>query len=112
MNPETEVVPYLASGALIMYVMRWLKHFDWYQRFVEAFPAADKRVHQAVAGVGALIAAFGIHYTFQGDANAGWQLHVSIPNLTELMHGGWDFVNVYIFQNLAYDATRRPLSMP
>lgn len=106
MNPETEVVPYLAAGALIMYVQRWMKRFGWYQRFVEAFPAADKRVHQLVAAVGALIAALGIHYTFQGDASSGYQLHVNIPNLTQLAHGGWDFLNVYIFQNLAYDATR------
>lgn len=114
MNPDGtgEVVPYLAAGALIMYVQSWLKRFDWYKRFVTAFPAADKYVHRMVAGVGSFIAAVGIHYTIGGDSALGWDLHVRIPNLTQLAHGAWDFVNIFIFQNLAYDATRRPVAMP
>ena len=112
MNPEGEVVPYLAAGALIMYTQRWLKRFDWYSRFVIAFPAADKYVHRGIAGLGAFVAAVGIHYTFQGDSASGWQLHINIPNVSGLMHGTWDFVNIYIFQELSYDVTRRPAAMP
>src|SRR5688572_17264312 len=111
-NVTGEVVPYLAAGALIMYVQAWLKRFGWYKKFVTAFPAADKYVHRMVAAVGAFIAAVGIHYTFQGDASTGWQVHINIPNATQLWHGAWDFVNVYIFQQLSYDVTRRPAAMP
>lgn len=112
MNPQGEVVPYLAAGALIMYVQAWLKRFEFYKKFVTAFPMADKYVHRSIAGIGAFIAAVGIHYTMQGDAATGWHLHITIPNAQQLMHGVWDFVNVFIFQQLSYDVTRRPAAMP
>ncbi len=112
MDGQTEVVPYLAFGALIMYAQRALKRFDWYSKFVTAFPAADRWVHRIVAGALAFIAAVGIHYTWQGDATTGWNIHIAIPNLAALGHGTWDFVNVYIFQQLSYDVTRRPPGMP
>ena len=112
MDPQGEIVPYLAAGALVMYVQSWLKRFGWYKQFVVAFPAADKYVHRTVAGLGSFVAAVGIHYTMQGDASSGWQIGIMIPNVTTLMHGAWDFVNVFIFQQLAYDVTRRPAAMP
>ena len=36
MDPQGEVVPYLAAGALIMYAQSWLKRFHWYKAFVTA----------------------------------------------------------------------------
>lgn len=111
-SDATEVVPYLTSAALIMYAMRYLKTFDFYGRFVEAFPAADRWVHRMVAGVGALVAAIGIHVSFQGDFNTGWTFHGTIPDINTIIHGGWDWTKVYVLQQFAYDTTRRPAAMP
>ncbi len=107
MDPShtTEVVPYLASSGSIMYLQRCLKGHPLYQRFVAAFPGADKWAHRFIAAVGALIAAVGIGYTFDWTAAAGGQVLITIPNLTALRHGLWDFSVVYLFQQGWYDAT-------
>lgn len=103
---NTEVVPYLTSAALIVYVQRWLKSRDFYQAFVGAMPGADKWAHRLVAGVGALLMALGIHYTFTGDMQAGWQLHLSIPALWTLLHTAGDFVKEYVLQQMIFDGTK------
>lgn len=100
------------SGVILMYAQSWLKRFNWYKAFVKAFPAADKYVHRLVAGLGSLIAAIGITYTMTGDAAAGWVLTFNIPNMETLQAAVLTFLNVFITQQVAYDATRRPAAMP
>jgi len=114
MNPNaaSEVVPFLTSGALIMYAQRWLKSRENYMKLVQAIPMADKWIHRIVAATGAFVAAIGIHVTFAGTFDAGWTFHGTIPNGWELLHGAGDVVKVYILQQLSYDATRKPMGMP
>ena len=105
---ETQVF----SGIVLMYFQSWLKRFDWYKKFVTTFPAADKYVHRAVAGLGSLIIALGITYTVTGDTAAGWHVVLNIPNANDLMIAAWNFVQVYVSQQVSYDMTRRPAAMP
>jgi len=103
---------YFTAGVVLMYVQAWLKRFEFYKKFVTAFPTADKYVHRAVAGLGSFVAAVGITYTMSGDWSAGWQVSFDIPNGPELLEATWAFVNVFVSQQVAYDATRRPAAMP
>ena len=108
----SEVVPFLTSAATIMYVQRWLKSRNAYAVFVQAMPGLDKWAHWAVAALGSLIAAAGIHITFAGDYSHGWAFQGTIPDLMSVVHGAGDWANVYILQEWAYDTTRRPMTMP
>lgn len=109
-NPSdaTEVVPFLTSAAVIVYAQKFLKTTNLYGRFVKAIPGADKWAHRIVAGLGALIAALGIHMTFAGDFNAGWTFSGTVPNGWELMHGFGDFIKVFALQQWAYDSSKQP----
>jgi hypothetical protein len=109
---ETEGVSLFTAAGLIFYLMKYLKTFGLYQRFVSAFPLADKWVYRLVAGVGSLIAALGISLAYHGDATTGWQVSISIPNLNTLGEGIWHWIQVFTAQQLAYDISRRPESMP
>lgn len=109
---DTEVMSTLTSAGMIFYFMRYLKTFDAYGQFVKAFPLADRWVHRMVAGMGSLIAALGMTVAYHGDASTGWQINISVPNLETLLHAGWQWVQVFTAQQMAYDATRRPPSMP
>lgn len=109
---ETDVLPVLTSAGLIFYFMRWLKTFDWYSKFVEAFPLADRWVHRMVAGLGSLFAALGIAVAYHGDISAGWEINIQIPNLSTLISAGWHWVQVFTAQQVIYDGTRRPAAMP
>lgn len=105
---SNELVPYMSSAAAIMYAQRALKAVEAYQRFVKAFPGADKWAHRVVAGLGSLVAALGIGYTLDYNVLTGGQMIVKIPALTVLLHGLKDFVVVYLFQQTLYDSTKQP----
>jgi hypothetical protein len=107
----SEVVPYLAAAATIVYIQKWLKSFGWYSALVQAIPGADKWAHRTVAGVGSFIAAVGIHLSFSGDWTAGWTFHGSIPDGWTLLHASGDWFKVYVLQQYTYDSSRRPEAM-
>lgn len=104
-NPQdaTEVVPYLTSAATIVYIQKWLKTKDVYQRFIAAFPTADKYAHWLVAGILSLLASTGIHYTWEGSLVNGSVLTFNIPTLMTLIHGTSDWFKVYILQHFGHD---------
>lgn len=110
MTPDTAAgaTPYLTAAGLVVYAQRWMKTQDAYREFIVAFPGADKWAHRAVAAVGALAAAIGIHWTYTGAWETGWQIHLAIPAGWTLLHGLTDFTKVFVLQQLAYDATRQP----
>lgn len=108
---EAEVMSTFTAAGLIFYLMRYLKTFDVYGRFVKAFPLADRWVHRLVAGIGSLIAALGITIASHGDAATGWQISIGIPDLGTLAGAAWHWVQVFTAQQMAYDATRRPEEM-
>ena len=103
---------YFTAGVVLMYIQSWLKRFGWYKKFVTAFPAADKYVHRMVAGLGSFLTAVGITYTAQGDWATGYMIGIAIPSGPQLLEAVWAFVNVFVSQQVAYDATRRPAVMP
>lgn len=105
---ETQVI----SGIALMYFQSWLKRFNWYKAFVTAFPAADKYVHRLVAALGSFLVALGITYSMTGDSSSGWQVVLNIPNADALVSAVWNFVQVFVTQQAAYDMTRRPAIMP
>lgn len=100
------------SGVILMYIQSWLKRFDWYKAFVTRFPMADKYVHRMVAALGSFFMVLGVTYTVTGDRSVGWMLQLQIPNQENLVHAIWTFLVSFFSQQVAYDATRRPPSMP
>jgi hypothetical protein len=106
----------LVSSALIFYLQQWLKERAPYQAFVTAMPGADKWAHRIVAGLCALVAAAGIHYTFDGACSFtdGCRGTFSIPDGWTVLSGIWEWAKVYIGQQALYDITRtpRPSSSP
>jgi hypothetical protein len=109
-NDATEVVPYLTSSATIVFIQKWLKSREFYQKFVAAFPGADKYAHWFVAGIMSLIAAAGIHYVWTGSLNEGGQLVLTIPAVGVIIHGLSDVFKVYILQHTIYEG--QPLRVP
>ncbi len=114
-NDATEVVPFLTSAAVIVYIQKYLKGSrltsEWYAKFVAAVPGSDKWAHRIIAGLGSFVAALGIHMTFAGDFNNGWTFAGQIPNGWELLHATGDFIKVFALQQWAYDSSRRPDTM-
>jgi hypothetical protein len=106
------VMPTLTAAALVVYAQRFLKTRAWYNRFVVAFPMADRWVHRLVAGLGALITALGVTWTFTGSYDVGWHLQGDIPSLSAMTLALWAWFKVFVMQQLMYDMTRRPAAMP
>jgi len=116
---------YIGSGLLLFYVQQWMKSdpvllgirpFAWYSAIVTALPGADKWAHRIFAGLGALFAAAGIHYTTDGACSWADGCHgtFSIPDGWSALHGVWEWAKVYMIQQGMYDATRttRPSMQP
>jgi hypothetical protein len=108
-NDVTEVVPYLTSAATIVYIQKWLKTRDVYQRFIIAFPTTDKYAHWFVAGLMSLIASAGIHYTWSGNLQAGGSFTILVPSFFGILHGISDWFKVYILQHFGHDAVTQSL---
>ena len=102
--------PFFFSTATIVLAHKWLKTTSSYTVFVHAFPGADKWAHRAAAGFGSLIAAAGIHYTWNWDIQTGGELHAHIPGLLGMiegvLHGGKDLFKVYVSQEMLYQMSR------
>lgn len=103
--PAEVVIPYLTSAATIVYVQKWLKTLEFYQRFVKAFPGADKYAHWVVAGAMSVIAATGIHWVWTGTLLNGGVLTINVPQLSDILHGVSSWFKVYITQHTIYEAT-------
>lgn len=108
MNPQdaNEVVPFLTSAAAIYFVQKFLKNRPSYAEFVKAMPGAAKWAHRTVALIGSLIAAVGIHYTYNGTLHAGGTVSIVIPGLWDMIHAGSDVAKVFILQQYAYETTK------
>lgn len=109
-NDATEVVPFLTSAATIVYIQKWLKHREVYQRFVAAFPGADKWAHWLAAGIMSAITAAGIHFVWNCTGCQTWTpenggiAQIQIPGVVAMIHGLADFWKVYILQHFGHDA--------
>ncbi len=108
-SDATEVVPYLTSAATIVYIQKWLKTRDVYNKLITAFPGADKYAHWFFAGLMSLIAAAGIHYVWSGTLSdfltgKGGLLTITVPSLIDMLHGASDWFKVYILQHTIYES--------
>lgn len=99
----------ITSSAVIVYIQRWCKQFNWYKLFIEKVPIADKYLHRAIAGIASFIAAIGIHITFDGDMNTGWKVAGFIPDVWTMIHGTWEFISVFALQQYMYDSSKSTL---
>lgn len=95
----------VTSAATIVYIQNWLKTRDFYARFVVAFPGSDEYAHWIIAGTASLIAAAGIHLTWNYDLIKGGQFAGTIPSLRDMLHGMGDWFQVYIYQHTIYKQT-------
>lgn len=93
----------------IYFLQKYLKVFKFYQKFVDTFPGADKWAHRAFAGVAALIVSLGIHIATEGDATAGWTVHISIPNVLSLWHSLGDWLEIFTGQQIVYELSKPKL---
>lgn len=104
---STEIVPYFTTAALIVYAQKYLKTFKLYTTFVEHFPGADKWAHRFIAAVGAVWVALGLHFTYAGSADVGYQFHLVTPAAIQMLHGLGDFLKVYVLQQVIHDGTQK-----
>jgi hypothetical protein len=103
---QTTTVPYLVTAFLIYFVQKWMKTHPTYAKLVEALPGADKWAHRAIASIGSLLFALGIHFTIEGDAGHGWRILTSIPPLHEMIDVILDWSNVFILQQGVYEIAK------
>jgi hypothetical protein len=96
------------SAATIVAIQKWLKQQEVYARFVATFPGADKWAHWLIAGLSSIIAAAGIHVTWNWDVIKGGQFAGSLPSLMDMVHGILDWFKVYIMQHTIYESTHQP----
>ena len=95
------------AGLVINSFMQFLKKFDWYGKFVTAFPMADKWVHRAFAAVWTAVATVGIVVSFTGDASTGWTVQATVPSVNAMANALMTFVTTFTVQQYAYQSTRR-----
>lgn len=112
MNDLTEFGSATTAAATIVFIQKWLKTKRVYAIFVQEFPGADKWAHRFVGAVGAIIAAAGIHITFNYNADVGGTFSGTIPSLTNMVHGLYDWYRVYIFQHAIYSMIKEPAYQP
>ena len=103
---QTEVVPYMTTAAGIYFVQKYLKTRPVYANLVQALPGAAKWAHRAVALVGSLIAAVGIHFTYNGTLQAGGTLLFTIPSLWDMAHAVSDVGKVFLLQQWGYEMAK------
>ena len=95
MEGTEEVMTHLTTGAVVVYGIQWLKQISWF-KWLSDDTGMVNRVASAIAAAGI---AFGISAT--GDASTGWV--ITIPSLTVLAGGGWEFVKQFMVQQVLYD---------
>ena len=94
------------SAILIYFAQKYLKTLPGYARFVEAMPGAAKWAHRCVAAAGAVIAAVGVHISFEGNAAQGWHFSGTIPDVWTMAHAAWDWLKVYATNQWIYESTK------
>ena len=95
MEPSDEIMTHLTTGAVVVYLIQWLKAIPQF-RWISADSGVVNRVVSAIA---AAMIAFGISIT--GDASTGWA--ITIPSLAMLAGSAWEFVKQFMVQQVLYD---------
>lgn len=95
MDPTSEAMTHLTTGAVIVYAIEWLKRVPQL-RWITTDSGTVNRIVSAIA---AAAVAFGI--SASGDASTGWTIH--IPAVSVLLAGGWEFVKQFTVQQLIWD---------
>lgn len=90
------VTSQLASGALLAYLLQWVKQ----SKFIPWVSEHTKGINYALTGILSLMAAVGIHYQF--DAASG-VLTIGGLHATAIAHGLWEWAKQWAFQQGAAD---------
>lgn len=106
-EPSTEIVPYLTTAALIVYLQKYLKTFQFYDWIVKQIPGADKWAHRSVALFWAIWTALGLHFVYEGTADTGWEFHLITPAVSTMLHTTGDAIKVFVLQQVIYDGTQK-----
>lgn len=90
-----DAMTHVTTGAAVVYLLQWAKRQPRLAFLAEDTP----RLNRWLSAVAAAALAFGINWT--GDATAGWT--ITIPPLTTLFAGGWEWMKQFAVQQLLYD---------
>lgn len=90
------VTSQLASAALLAYLLQWVKTRNWIPWISEH----TKGINYLITGVLSLTAAVGIHYQFD---SASGVLTVGGLHLSSIVHGLWEWMKQWAFQQGASD---------
>ncbi len=88
---DSQITNHLTSAMLIVYVLKWLRSTKLYQRCVGWLPISNGKIHVIVSGIGAFIAAVGIHGSISGNYSDGWKYAGTIPSLAVMWHMAVDW---------------------
>lgn len=92
-----ELLSQLTSSAVVIYAIELVKRSHWFPWLT----AETRTLNRVAAVIGSLIAAVGIHYSYDASAGA-----LVITGLTTwgVAHGIWHWAQQYAITQLAYDA--------
>ena len=95
-DPSHLVGSQLASAALLAYLLQWVKNSN----LVPWVSEHTKGINRAITGVLSLIAAIGVHYTFDSATGV-----LTIGGLTagSIVSGLWSWISQWAFQQGASD---------
>lgn len=103
-----ELLSQVTSAAIVVYLLQWLKK----TKLVTFITVETTTLNRMIAAIGAAIAAFGIHWTYDASV-AGGQLVITGLSFSALAHGAWHWANQFALQQLAYDAaTSKAVASP
>lgn len=91
-----ELTAHITSGAVIVYVIEWLKanpRFSWLR-------AEQKTLQRVVSAVLAAVAAVGINWTY--DATHGTLVITGLTS-TAILLTGWEWLKQFVVQQLIFD---------
>lgn len=95
MTGDNEVMTHITSGAVVVYVIEWLKHWG----AVPWLTPDTKGLNRIASALAAAGIAFGISVT--GDQSVGWT--IAIPPAAALLASGWEFVKQIVTQQVLFD---------
>jgi hypothetical protein len=96
METSGELTAHLTTGAVVVYVIEWLKASGW----VPWIRADSTTLNRLVSAVTAAAVAFGINWTYTPDTGT---LVVQGLTLSSLALTFWEWLKQYVVQQLVYD---------
>jgi len=96
---ETDITAHVTTGAVIVYLLEWLKRSGWCPLTTET-----KHLNRLLSGLLAVVAALGIQWSY--DPATGGVIH--LPALAMLVTSGWEVIKQFTVQQLIWDGIVEP----